>query len=159
MSTRTANPRQGTKPPEIRVLIDNRRARHEYHLDDLFEAGLSLLGSEVKSLRAANGNLIESWVRLTARGAFLVGCHISPYTEANRQNHDPMRERPLLLHRHELLKLRRGVRQRGMTVVPVRLYLKGSRIKVEIALARGKKLHDKRESLKQRDAKREIERF
>lgn len=141
-----------------RMLIDNRRVRHEYELVESFEAGLSLLGSEVKSLRQGNANLAEAYVRLTPEGANLVGCHISPYAEANRQNHEPVRPRRLLLHRHELTKLERAVKQRGMTVVPVKLYLKNRRIKLEIALARGKRLHDKRHDLKARDAKREIER-
>ncbi|MEQ1505452.1 MAG: SsrA-binding protein SmpB [Myxococcota bacterium] len=152
-----------TATPEVRILTDNRRVRHEYHLEETFEAGLALLGSEVKSLRMGNANLTEAWIRIDIRGglivgASLVGAHIAPYTEANRMNHEPMRDRRLLLHGHELVKLHKGVRQRGMTVVPVKLYLKGSRIKVEIALARGKKLHDKRETLKARDARREMDR-
>lgn len=146
------------KPQPNRVLTDNRRVRHEYLLEDSFEAGLVLLGSEVKSLRAGNANLGEAWIRLDPDGATLVGCHIAPYFEANRMNHEPLRERRLLLHAHELLKLQRGVRQRGYTIVPVKLYLKGARIKLEIALAKGKQLHDKRQALKQRDAKREMER-
>jgi SsrA-binding protein len=146
------------KPQRDRVLIDNRRVRHEYILEESFEAGLVLLGSEVKSLRAGNANLNEAWIRLDRDGALLVGCHIAPYTEASRENHEPMRERRLLLHGHELLKLQKGIRLRGNTIVPVKLYLKGSRIKVEIALAKGKKLHDKRETLRQRDAQREMDR-
>jgi SsrA-binding protein len=146
------------KADPIRVLIDNRRVRHEFTLDESFEAGMVLLGSEVKSLRAGNANLAEAWIRIDDRGAALVGCHIAHYVEANRQNHETMRDRRLLLHHHELAKLHRGVRQRGMTVVPVRLYLKGSRIKIEIALGKGKKLHDKRETLRQRDAQKEMNR-
>jgi SsrA-binding protein len=145
-------------PNAIRVLVEHRRARHEFYLEQSFEAGLSLLGSEVKSLRAGNANLAEAWVRLTADGAWLMGAHIAPYVEANRQNHDPLRPRRLLLHQAELAKLDRGTRREGMTIVPVRLYLKGSRVKVEIALARGKKLHDKRESIKEKDARREMRR-
>ena len=143
---------------EIRVLVDHRRARHEFLLYDVFEAGLALLGSEVKSLRAGQANLAEAWVRLTGDGAWLMGSHIAPYVEANRQNHEPLRPRRLLLHASELAKLDKGVRRDGMTIVPLRLYLKGSLVKVEIALAKGKKLHDKRESIKERDAKREIAR-
>ena len=147
-----------TGAPPIRVLIDNRRVRHEYTLHDTFEAGLVLLGSEVKSLRQGNGNLSEAYVRIEGDGAWLVGCHISPYAEANRENHDPPRRRRLLLHRHELLKLDRGVKQKGMTIVPVKLYLKGSRIKLEIALAKGKQHQDRRQDLKARDARRDMER-
>ncbi|MEO0601692.1 MAG: SsrA-binding protein SmpB [Myxococcota bacterium] len=141
-----------------RVLIDNRKVRHEYELIETLEAGMALLGSEVKSLRQGNANLTEAYVRLDAAGASLVGCYIAPYAEANRQNHEPVRPRRLLLHRHQLTKLERAVKQRGMTVMPVKMYLKNRRIKLEIALARGKRLHDKRHDLKARDAKREIER-
>lgn len=144
--------------PPVRTLVENRRVRFEYELLDTFEAGLVLLGSEVKSLRQGNATLAEAWVALEDDGAWLVGCHIAPYVEANRQNHEPLRKRKLLLHATELAKLARGVRQKGMTVMPVRLYLKGSRVKLEIALARGKKLHDKRQTLKERDARREMER-
>ncbi len=145
-------------PNAVRVLVENRRARHEYHLEELFEAGLALLGSEVKSLRAGQANLAEAWVRLAPDGAWLMGAHIAPYVEANRQNHEPLRPRRLLLHASELAKLERGTKREGMTIVPVRLYLKGSRVKLEIALAKGKKLHDKREAIKERDAKREMAR-
>lgn len=145
-------------PNRIKDLVVNRRARHEYELYEHFEAGLALLGSEVKSLRAGKGNLQEAYVGLQPDGAWLMQCHISPYNHANRQNHDPMRPRRLLLHSHELLKLRRATAERGMTIVPLRLYLKGSLVKVEIAIARGKKLHDKRHALKERDARRDMER-
>jgi SsrA-binding protein len=150
--------RTSAETDPIRVLIDNRRVRHEFLLDESFEAGMVLLGSEVKSLRAGNANIGEAWIRIDDQGAALVGCHIAHYAEANRQNHEPVRDRRLLLHGHELAKLVRGIRQRGMTVVPVKLYLKGSLIKLEIALAKGKKLHDKRETLRERDAQREIDR-
>lgn len=142
----------------IRDLVTNRRARFDYQLEDRFEAGLSLLGSEVKSLRAGRGNLQEAWVRLDDDGATIVGLHISPYAEANRNNHEPLRERRLLLNRAELAKLRKAVTVKGRTIVPVRIYLKGSWIKVEIAVGLGKKSHDKRQSIKERDAQREIAR-
>lgn len=140
------------------MLIENRRARHEFHLEDAFEAGIALVGSEVKSLRAGNANLSEAWVRVASDGAWLVGAHIAHYVEANRQNHEPKRERRLLLHRHEILKLSRNIKLRGLTVVPVQVYLRGSRIKVQIALAKGKQLHDKRETVRRRDAEREMAR-
>jgi SsrA-binding protein len=142
-----------------RDLVKNPKARHEFHVLDVFEAGVGLLGSEVKSLRAAKGNLREAYIRLKGDGAWLMQCHISAYTPANRQNHDPVRPRRLLLNRHELAKLRRGTREKGMTIVPLRIYLKGSLIKVEIALSKGKKLHDKRETLKARDAERALRRI
>jgi len=145
--------------PPIRLLIDNRKARYEFHLNDSFEAGLALTGPEVKSLRMGNANLAEAWIRLDGKGAALVGCYIAPYAEAQRDNpEDPRRPRRLLLHIHELAKLKRGVRQKGMTVVPVKVYLKGSRIKLELALAKGKAQRDKRETVKARDAARDMRR-
>jgi SsrA-binding protein len=144
--------------PPIRVLIDNRRAKHEYELIDVYEAGVSLLGSEVKSLRAGQANLQEAFVTLKDAGAFLHGLHISPYSHATLEQHAATRPRQLLLHRHELAKMQKATRQKGMTLVPTKIYLKGSRIKVEVAIARGKKLHDKRQSLKERDAKRDMAR-
>ncbi|MGC6494674.1 MAG: SsrA-binding protein SmpB [Myxococcota bacterium] len=142
----------------IRDLIVNRRASFEFFIEDRFEAGLSLLGSEVKSLRAGRGNLQEAYVRLTDRGAVISGLHISPYEQANRNNHEPLRERQLLLNPSEIAKLRKATREKGLTVVPLRLYLKGSWIKMEIAIAKGKKLHDKRHALKERTAKQELRR-
>jgi len=144
--------------PPIRVLIDNRRAKHEFELLDSFEAGISLLGSEVKSLRGGQANLQEAFVTLKDKGAWLHGLHISPYSHATQDQHAATRPRQLLLHRAELAKLWKATKQKGMTIVPVKVYLKGSRIKVEIALARGKKMHDKRHSLKERDAKRDMAR-
>jgi len=144
--------------PTIRVLIDHRRARHEFELLETFEAGISLLGSEVKSLRAGEANLQEGFVTLKDDGAWLHGLHINPYRYATQEQHAATRPRRLLLHRHELAKMVKATRLKGMTVVPTKLYLKGSRIKVEIAIARGKKLHDKRHSLKERDAKRDMDR-
>ena len=144
--------------PADRTLVDNRRARHDYDLTDRFEAGISLVGSEVKSLRAAQGNLREAYVRVKADGAWLMGCHISPYEQANINNHEPVRPRRLLLHHHELNKLRKAAGEKGMTLVPTRLYLKGSLIKLEVAIGRGRKGQDKRQALKARDAKREIDR-
>lgn len=139
-------------------LILNRKARYEYHLSDIMEAGIALLGSEVKSLRAGRGNLQEAFVQLKDDGAWLHGCHISPYEQANRNNHEPLRPRRLLLHKAELAKLDKGVGKKGMTIVPIRVYVKGRRIKVEIALGQGKKLHDKRASIKEREAKRAMDR-
>lgn len=146
------------KDNKQRNLVEHRRARFEYELLDTFEAGLSLLGSEVKSIRNGRANLAQAFVRLKGGNAVLVGCHISPYEQANRNNHDPLRERQLLLKRHEIEKLRKGLTQKGMTIVPVRLYLSGSLIKLELALAKGKHLYDKRQSLKEKDQKRQIAR-
>lgn len=142
----------------VKVLIENRRARHDYILEQTFEAGISLLGSEVKSLRAGQANLQEGFVQLKDDGAWLLGLHISPYAQATHEQHEALRKRRLLLHSHELSKMLKATKQKGMTLVPTRIYLKGSRIKVEVAIARGKKSHDKREALKERDAKREMSR-
>lgn len=141
-----------------KTLVDNRRARHDYELGDRYEAGIALVGSEVKSLRAGKGNLQEAFVMLRSDGAWLVGCHISPYEQANLFNHDPTRKRQLLLHHHELAKLRKATGEKGMTLVPTRIYLKGSRVKLEVAVGRGRKHHDKREAIKERDARLEIAR-
>ena len=145
------------KPRPIRNLVLNRRAKHDYFLSDTMEAGVSLLGPEVKSLRCGKANLREAYVRLTRTGAVLAGCHISAYEEANRQHHDPLRERPLLLNRSELNKLRKATRDQGVTVIPTRIYLKGNRVKIEIAVAKVKKHYHKRHSLKEKAARREMQ--
>jgi len=147
-----------SSPSPIRDLVVNRRARHEYYLEDTWEAGISLLGPEVKSLRAGRGNLQEAYVSVGKDGATIHGFHISPYAQANRFNVDPVRPRRLLLNQSELAKLEKGTGPQGMTVVPVRVYLKGRLVKIEIALGKGKKLHDKRESIKEREANREMAR-
>jgi SsrA-binding protein len=146
------------KPVLERTWVERRRAKFEYTLHDTFEAGISLLGSEVKSMRAGQANLGQAYIRLSKGSAFLVGCHISGYEQANRNNHEPVRERQLLLKRPELDKLRKGMQLKGMTIVPLRLYLKGSLIKLELALAKGKNLYDKRETLKAKDQKRDMDR-
>lgn len=145
--------------PPIKVIVDNRKAKFEYTLSDSFEAGIELVGSEVKSLRAGRANLQEAYVKLDKGQAWLMGCHISPYAEANRNNHDPVRPRRLLLHAQEIDKIAKAVEQKGMTAVPRRLYFKGSWVKVEVALGKGKKLHDKRESIKNRDVQRDLARY
>jgi SsrA-binding protein len=141
-----------------KILVSNRRASYDYELDDHVEAGIALTGTEVKSLRAGKANLQEAWVRLDDGNATLMGCHISPYEQGNRNNHEPLRERRLLLHSHEILRLKRATTEKGLTVVPIRLYLKGSRVKVEIAVGRGKKNYDKRASIAARDAQRDMAR-
>jgi SsrA-binding protein len=139
------------------LIASNKKARYDYHLLDNFEAGLVLQGSEVKSLRGGNASLLEAFVQLDQHGeAWLFRSHIPQYTQANRNNHEPRRPRKLLLHQRELLKLRRAIQEKGMTIMPVRLYFKGSLVKLEIAIAKGKKQHDKRQTLKERDAKRQI---
>lgn len=136
----------------------NRKARHDYLIEETFEAGLILTGSEVKSLRAGRANLKDSHARITGGEAFLIGTHISPYGPAFHTGHEPTRARKLLLHRRELARLIGKVKERGFTLVPLRLYFKGPYAKVELALARGKRKYDKRAALREKDVKREMER-
>jgi SsrA-binding protein len=143
---------------EIKVVATNRKASFEYFLLETFEAGLALQGSEIKSIRAGQMSLVESYVDVEAGQAWLRGAHIAPYEQASHYNHDPLRARRLLLHKKQIRQLFNSVRTKGMTIVPTRVYLKEGRAKIEIALARGKKLHDKRETIASRDRAREAER-
>jgi len=144
-------------PEDVKVVATNRKAGFEYFLLERFEAGLSLQGSEIKSIRAGQMSIVESYVDIeNGRNAFLVEAHIAPYEQANRFNHDPKRKRRLLLHKKQIRELWDAVRLKGMTIVPTRVYLKDGRAKIEIALARGKKLYDKRETIAKRDAEREV---
>ena len=138
-----------------KLIASNRKAFHEYFVLQKMEAGIALTGTEVKALREGLVNLKDSYVNFEGGEAFLFGMHISPYTHGNRENHDPERTRKLLLHRREIEKLRVQLVERGLTIVPLRLYFKGGRVKAEIAIVRGKKLYDKRETEKRKDADRE----
>jgi SsrA-binding protein len=140
-----------------RVIATNRRARHEYDILETVEAGLVLRGTEVKALRAGQINFKDSYATLRNEEAWLVGCHISPYSHGTDANHDPERDRKLLLHRRELTRLVGKVAERGLTLVPLRLYFKGGRVKAEIGLARGRKLHDKRSAIREREVRREMD--
>ncbi len=142
----------------IKVIAKNRKAFHDYHIEETFEAGISLVGTEVKSLRDGKANLKESYVIIKNNEAFLFGCHISPYTHGNLQNHEPLRTRKLLLHRKEIDKLWGSISQKGLALVPLKLYFKAGRAKLEIGLAKGKKQYEKRDTIKEREANREIER-
>jgi SsrA-binding protein len=141
-----------------KLIAQNRRARHEYHIEDSFEAGLALVGTEVKSCREGRVNLSDSYAVIKEGEAWLLGCHISPYSHGNRQNHDPVRPRKLLLHGYEIEKLDAAASQGGRTLVPLRLYFKHGLAKAEIAIARGKKLFDKRASEAKRDVERQMRR-
>lgn len=146
-------------PEKVKVVATNRKAGFEYFLLEKFEAGLALRGSEIKSIRAGQMSIVESYVDIeNGENAWLVEAHIAPYEQANRFNHDPKRKRRLLLHKKEIRKLWNSVRQKGMTVIPTRVYLKDGRAKIEIALARGKKAYDKRAAIARRDQAREQER-
>lgn len=138
-----------------KLIASNKKALHEYFVLQKMEAGIALTGTEVKSLREGAVNLKDSYVSFERGEAFLTGAHISPYAHGNRENHDPERTRKLLLHRREIEKLRSQVVEKGLTIVPLRLYFKGGRVKAEIAVVRGKKLFDKRESEKKRELDRE----
>ncbi len=140
-----------------KVLCSNRKAYHDYHIEESLESGIELKGTEIKSLREGKANLKDSYAVLKDGEIFLIGCHISPYSHGNIYNHEPLRTRKLLLHREEIRKLTGKVTQRGFTLIPVRIYLSKGRAKVEIALARGKKLFDKRETIKEKDLRRESE--
>ncbi len=142
----------------IKVIATNRKARHEYHLTEEVEAGLALKGTEIKSIRAGKVSLQEGFVTFEGGEAWLINVHIAPYDPASGQNHEPRRKRKLLLHRREIDRLQARAQEKSYTVVPIRLYLKDGRAKVEIALARGKKLYDKRQDLAKRDSKRQVER-
>ena len=141
-----------------KVLATNRRAYHDYFIDETVEAGMALTGSEIKSVRAGQMNLKESYALVRNGQAWLIGSHISPYDPSSRENHEPVRERRLLLHKREIARLADRIQQKGYTLVPTRVYLKNNRAKLELGLARGKKQYDKREAIAARDAKREIDR-
>ena len=141
-----------------KVITVNRRARHDYFIDETFEAGMVLTGSEVKSLRDGRANLKDSYARIAKGEAFLVNAHISAYPAANQFNHEPTRTRKLLLHKREIRRLSGRVSERGLTLIPLRLYFKNGRVKAELGLARGKKLYDKRETMRKRAVQREVER-
>jgi SsrA-binding protein len=141
-----------------KTVARNKKALHDYHIVDTYEAGVVLAGPEVKSIRAGKVSLNEAFARVDGNEAWLYGLHISPYDPASRWNVDPTRERKLLLHRREIRRLIGATQQEGFTLVPLELYLKEGRVKVGIALARGKKNYDKRDDMKKRDAEREIQR-
>ena len=144
--------------PGEQVICVNRQARHNYFIDEVYEAGLVLVGSEVKSLRDGKANLSDSYAQIRKGEAFLLNTHISPYPGANQFNHEPTRMRKLLMHAREIERLTGKTKERGLTLIPLKLYFKHGRAKVELGLARGKKLYDKRETLKRKMAQREVER-
>jgi SsrA-binding protein len=147
-----------SKSTGTRLIAENRRARHDYHLLERLEAGIALTGTEVKSLRAGHVTLQRAFGDLRDGELYLVGAHISEYAQGNLLNHDPDRDRKLLLHRREIDSLLGKVRERGLTLVPTRMYFKGGRVKVELALAKGKEARDKRRDIAERESRRQIER-
>ena len=144
------------KDDGTKLITDNRKARHEYMIEDRLEAGLQLVGTEVKSCREGKANLADAYAVVRDGEAWLLQCHIAPYSHGNRGNHDPLRPRKLLLHRSEIERLDAKVSREGMTLVPTRLYFKHGIAKAEIGIGKGKKLHDKRAATAQRDAERSM---
>lgn len=142
----------------VRRVAENRKARHEYFIEDTYECGIALAGTEVKSIRAGKVNLKDSYAQVKAGEAFIVGMHISPYEQGNIFNRDPFRRRKLLLHKREILKLQSLTQADGYSLIPLQLYLKNGLVKMELAVAKGKKLYDKRSDMAERDAKRDMER-
>ena len=147
------------KPDGKKIIANNKKAYHDYFVDETMEAGIQLFGTEVKSLRCGGVNLKDSYCSIEAGELFVTGMHISPYEKGNIYNRDPLREKKLLMHKREILRLLGKVGQEGVTLVPLSLYFKGSRVKVELGICRGKKLYDKREDLAKKQANRDIERY
>lgn len=144
--------------PHIKIVCQNKKARHDYHIIEVIEAGMVLLGTEVKSLREGRANLKDSYARVRDGELYLVQAHISPYSHASYDNHDPERVRKLLIHKRELKRLTGKTQEKGLTLVPLKIYFKDGKAKIELALASGKKSYDKRETLKRQTQKREMER-
>lgn len=141
----------------MKIVCQNRKAYHDYSIEETLEAGMSLVGTEVKSLREGKANLKDSYVLIKNMEAFLLNCHISPYSHGNIMNHDPVRTRKLLLHRKEIIRLQGKIAQKGYTLLPLKIYFKEGKAKVEVGLAKGKREYEKRETIKKKEAGREIE--
>lgn len=146
------------KADNIRIVAQNKKALHDYFVDDKYEAGIELFGTEVKSIRSGNLNLKDSWCSIVEGEIFVNGMHISPYEQGNIFNRDPLRVRKLLMHKREIIKLFSLIKQDGYTLIPLSVYFTGSKVKLEIGLCKGKKLHDKRATEAERSAKRDIDR-
>ncbi len=144
--------------PNLRLVTRNRKAWHNYHILETIEAGLVLVGTEVKSLRQGKCNLLDAYARIVESEVFLENMHISPYDPGHRFNHDPTRTRKLLLHRREIRRLTGKTQEKGLTLIPLKVYFKGRNAKVELGLARGKRLYDKREAIARRESERELRR-
>ena len=146
------------KKESIRLIANNKKAFHDYFIDDTYEAGVELFGTEVKSLRNGKCSIKEAFIRIEKGEVYVYGMHVSPYEKGNIFNKDPLRVKKLLLHRYEIQKLEGKIEQKGYTLVPLKVYFKGSLVKVEVGLARGKKLYDKRQDIAKKDQKREAQR-
>lgn len=146
------------KNTEEKILASNRKAYHDYEINETFESGIALTGTEIKSVRAGSVNLRDSYAQVKNGELWLMNVHVAPYEPASRQNVDPYRDRKLLMHRKEILRLHSRMQEKGLTIVPLKIYLKKNRAKVEVGLARGKKLYDKRDAIAKHDSEREIQR-
>ena len=158
MSAKTTPAKTGEDRRQDRVVTSNRRAHHEFFIVETIEAGIALTGTEIKSIRDGKITISEAYARIEQGELWLIGAHVSPYSHGNRANHDPDRPRKLLVHRRQIADLREAIEQKGMTIVPLRVVLRRGRAKVEIGVARGKKLYDKRQASAERDARRDVER-
>jgi SsrA-binding protein len=141
----------------MKPVCQNRKAYHDYSIEDTIEAGMSLVGTEVKSLRDGKANLKDSYVLIKGMEAFLLNCHISPYSHGNIMNHEPLRTRKLLMHKSEIVKMQGKIAQKGYTLIPLKIYFREGRAKVEVGLAKGKREYEKRDAIKEREADREID--
>lgn len=141
----------------MKIVSQNKKAYHDFFILDTYEAGIELMGTEIKSVRKGSVNLKDSFIRIKNDEAYIENMHIAPYEQGNRFNHEPLRTRKLLLHKKEIKKLQKEIKEKGLTIVPTKLYFNTAKLKVEIALAKGKKLYDKRQDLKEKDSKRDIE--
>jgi SsrA-binding protein len=144
--------------PFFKTVADNRRARFEYDILETAEAGIQLLGTEVKAIRAGKANLAEAFVRIEEQELWLYSCHIAPYDHGNRFNHEPLRKRRLLMHHQQILKLKSKMQEQGLTLIPLKMYFKGNLVKVDLALAKGRKLWDKRDNIAKKETKRGLDR-
>jgi SsrA-binding protein len=152
-------PKASPPKPATKVVADNRRARHEYEILSTIETGIELFGTEVKSMRTGKANLQDAFARIEKGQLWLYNCHISPYEHGNRFNHEPLRPRRLLVHRNEIARLQQQMKEKGLTLIPLKLYFKRNWVKVDLALVRGKHLYDKREAITERDSKRQLDRL
>jgi SsrA-binding protein len=160
MTKKTAQTKkEPAEQPAFKMIADNRRARHEYEIIETFETGIQLSGTEVKSMRLGKANLQDAFARIDEGELWLYNCHISPYDFGNRFNHDPVRRRRLLMHKKQILRIHQQAKEKGLTLVPLKLYFKRNWVKVDLALAKGKQLYDKRETIAARDNKRQLDRL
>lgn len=157
-AAKPSNVKPAADKPVYKTVADNRRARHDFEILETHEAGISLTGTEVKAIRAGKANLQDAHVRIEDGELWLYNCHISPYDFGNRFNHEPMRKRRLLMHSQQIFKLKSKIQEKGLTLIPLRLYFKGNLIKVDLAMAKGRKVHDKRDVIAKKENQRNLDR-